>query len=202
MSLHALKEALPSYAKDLKLNLSSLPKTPGLSARQLWGAALAVAVASRNGRVIRAISAEAEAALEEAEIEAAKAAASIMSMNNIYYRFVHLAGPDRYGTLPARLRMQVIGRPGVDRLDFELWCTAVSAVNGCGMCIESHERELTEKGLDRTSIQNAARIAAIVHGVAVTLEGEAHSAAAGRAGEVGAELDREGAETEPALAGA
>ena len=68
---------------------------------------------------------------------AAKAAAAIMGMNNVYYRSLHLLKNPEYRTLPARLRMNIIANPGVDKVDFELWCTAVSAVNGCGMCLDS-----------------------------------------------------------------
>ena len=78
--------------------------------------------------------------------------------------------------VPARLRMNVIGKPGVDKADFELWCLAVSAINGCGVCIDSHEKILREAGLTAEQIQAAVRIAATVHGVAATLDGEAHSA--------------------------
>jgi alkyl hydroperoxide reductase subunit D len=122
MTIEALKDSLPDYARDLKLNLSSL------------------------------------------------------AMNNIYYRFTHLASAEDYKTLPARLRMNVIGKPGVDKVDFELWCLAVSAINGCGVCVDSHEKILRGAGLSAEQIQAAARIAAVVHAVAATLEGEAHSA--------------------------
>lgn len=185
MSLDALKAALPAYAKDLKLNVSSIPKTAGLSESQLWGTALSAAVATREEGVIQAVAAEARDRLSEAEIDAAKGAAAIMGMNNIYYRFVHLAGVDRYAGLPARLRMQIVGNPGVDRSDFELWCLAVSAIHGCGMCIESHDRELAQRGVERSTVQNAVRIASILHGVAVTLAAE-ESASGESAAEVAA----------------
>ena len=70
-------------------------------------------------------------------LNAAKSAAAIMGMNNIYYRFLHLVEDGEYSTMPARLRMNIIANPGVDKVDFELWCTTVSAVNGCGMCLDS-----------------------------------------------------------------
>jgi alkyl hydroperoxide reductase subunit D len=85
---------------------------------------------------------------------------------------VHLASAPDYKTLPARLRMNVIGKPGVEKVDFELWSLAVSAVNGCGMCIDSHERELRKAGLGAEQIQTAVRIASVVHAVAATLAGE------------------------------
>jgi lipoyl-dependent peroxiredoxin subunit D len=181
MSIEALKTQLPEYAKDLKLNLSSVAAEAALNDQQRWGALVATAIASRNGAVIRAIEAEAKAKLSPEALAAAKTAAAIMAMNNVYYRFVHLVGQDDYRTMPARLRMNALAKPGVDKADFELWSLAVSAVNGCGLCIESHEKVLRDHGVSRESIQAAVRIAAVVHAVAVTLEAEnpvAYAAAA------------------------
>jgi alkyl hydroperoxide reductase subunit D len=172
MSIDDLKAALPDYAKDLKLNLSNVLSTPGLSAQQIWGTALASALASRNGKVIKAIAAEAAQHLSPEAQNAAKAAAAIMGMNNIYYRFVHLASDKEYSTLPAKLRMNVIANPGVEHLDFELFSLAVSAINGCGMCIDSHEQVVVKKGATREMVQNVVRIASVIHGIAVTLDGE------------------------------
>ena len=172
MSIDALKSRLPDYAKDLKLNLSGLPNTPGLSPQQLWGTILAAAVAARNGEVIAAVAEEARQHLDEAAQQAAKAAAAIMSMNNVYYRFTHLVGNREYAGMPAKLRMNVIANPGVDKVDFELWSLAVSAINGCGTCIDSHEREVVGKGLTKEAVQNAVRIAAIVYAVSTVLEAE------------------------------
>jgi alkyl hydroperoxide reductase subunit D len=172
MSLDTLKERLPGYAKDLKLNLSSLANEAALTPQQLAGTFVVSALASRNAEVTAAILAEFAPRLSPEALEAAKAAAAIMAMNNIYYRFVHLSSSSDYKTLPAKLRMNIIGRPGVDKADFELWSLAVSAINGCGMCIDAHERQLREAGLAIDAIQAAVRIAAVVHGVAATLAGE------------------------------
>ena len=171
MSIETLKSALPDYAKDLKLNLASVAAETLLTEQQRWGALLATAIASRNGLVLRAIEAEAATKLSPEAITAAKTAAAIMAMNNVYYRFVHLVGGE-YHTLPARLRMNALAKPGVEKADFELWSLAVSAVNGCGLCLEAHEKVLREHGVAREAIQAAARIAAVVHAVAVTLEAE------------------------------
>ena len=173
MALDALKEALPAYARDTKLNLSSVITTSKLPEQQLWGTVVAVALASRSARVIQELVEEAKGHLTDEAMTAAKAAASVMAMNNIYYRTVHLLGDEEYANLPARLRMQVIGNPGVDKNDFELWCLAVSAVNGCGRCLESHEKVLRSAGWTREPIQEAVRIAAVVHAAAATLDGEA-----------------------------
>ncbi|WP_433227750.1 carboxymuconolactone decarboxylase family protein [Actinomadura formosensis] len=173
MSVDALKSALPGYAKDTKLNLGSLTTTSQLTEQQLWGTVLACALATRSATVIRELAEEAGGYLSAEAFEAAKGAASIMAMNNVYYRATHLIGDETYATLPARLRMSIIGRPGVDKVDFELWCLAVSAINGCGQCLESHEKVVREGGLSRELIQEALRIAAVVNAAAATLDAEA-----------------------------
>ncbi len=172
MTIDTLKERLPDYAKDLKLNLSSLSRDEALTPQQRAGTFLASALASRNADVIKAIDGEVSGDLSQEARDGAKAAAAIMGMNNIYYRFVHLASADDYKTLPAKLRMNVIANPGVDKADFELWSLAVSAVNGCGMCIDAHEAELRKAGLSSQQIQAAVRIASVVHAVASVLDGE------------------------------
>jgi len=172
MSIEALKNALPGYAKDQKLNLGSLAIDPTLSAQQLAGTFVASALASRNATVIREIVDEYAPKMTAEALTAAKAAASIMGMNNIYYRFTHLVGGD-YKNLPAKLRMNIMARPGVEKVDFELWSLAVSAINGCGMCMESHEQIVRQGGLSAEQVQTAIRIASVVHAVAATLDGEA-----------------------------
>jgi lipoyl-dependent peroxiredoxin subunit D len=171
MTIEALKERLPEYAKDIKLNLGTLVTEPSLTTQQRAGTFIASALASRNAEVTRAIVTEFAPQLSPEALNAAKAAAAIMGMNNIYYRFVHLVGGD-YERLPAKLRMNVIGKPGVEKVDFELWSLAVSAVNGCGLCLTSHEKVVREAGLGQEQVQAAIRIAAVVHAVAATLEGE------------------------------
>ncbi|MEY4879009.1 MAG: alkyl hydroperoxide reductase AhpD [Pseudomonadota bacterium] len=173
MSLETLKQNLPEYAKDLKLNLSSLASETLLSEQQRAGTFVVSALASRHAGTIQAILAEFGPKLSAEAMTAARAAASIMGMNNIYYRFTHLASSPDYRTLPAKLRMNVIGKPGVEKADFELWSLAVSAINGCGMCIDSHEKVLRHAGMTAEQIQAAVRIASVVHAVAATLEGEA-----------------------------
>jgi alkyl hydroperoxide reductase subunit D len=178
MTIEALKDTLPDYAKDLKLNLSSLANETLLTEQQRAGTFIACALAARNEAVTKAILASFAPLLSPEALDAAKAAAAIMAMNNIYYRFTHLASAEDYKTLPARLRMNVIGKPGVDKADFELWCLAVSAINGCGVCIDSHEKILRQAGFSAEQVQAAVRIAAVVHAVAATLDGEAHGVAA------------------------
>ena len=156
-----LYELFPDYARDLKINLQNVLKQPELTEQQTWGTAVASAVASRNPQLIIAVLAKAAQHLTPEAMGAAKSAAAVMGMNNIYYRFQHLSGNERYGQIPARLRMQAIRSHASDPLDFELWCTAVSAINGCGACVTSHENVLREKGVTEETILAAIRIASV-----------------------------------------
>jgi alkyl hydroperoxide reductase subunit D len=172
-TLDALRDALPDYARDLKLNLGSVLSptgAPGLTERQIWAVALGAAEASRNPAFAAAIGELAAAHLDAAYQTGARAAAAIMGMNNVYYRFLHLVDDPEYGRMPARLRMSVIGNPGMDKIEFELVCLAVSAINGCGTCVASHERQVREHGVSREAVQSAIRIAATVHAVAGVLD--------------------------------
>jgi alkyl hydroperoxide reductase subunit D len=181
MSLEALRDTLPDYAKDLKLNLSTLAGETVLTDVQKAGTFISCALASRNPALIRATVAQFGGMLSPEALSGAKAAAAIMGMNNIYYRFLHLVENPDYKTMPAKLRMNVIANPGADKMDFELWCVAVSAINGCGMCIESHEAKLRQHGVSKETIQAAIRIASVMHAVAATLEGEDAMAGAAEA---------------------
>ncbi|HYM41244.1 MAG TPA: carboxymuconolactone decarboxylase family protein [Steroidobacteraceae bacterium] len=172
-TLETIRESLPAYARDLQLNLGSVLTTagaPGLDERQIWAVALASALASRNAAFSRELAALAASHLDAAHVTAAHAAAAIMGMNNVYYRFLHLVEDPEYAKLPARLRMSVIGSPGIAKADFELLALAVSAINGCGSCVAAHERQLRQHGLGREAVQSAVRIAATVHAVARVLE--------------------------------
>ena len=177
MALDKIRDLVPDYAKDLKLNLSALLNDATLTEQQRWGTLVATALAARNPALSAAVVGDAQAALSPPALNAAKAAASIMAMNNIYYRFTHLASDPDYATMPARLRMNVIANPGVEKADFELWSLAVSAINGCGKCIDAHDQVLRQAGVTREAIQQAVRIASVVHAVAATLDGEATIAA-------------------------
>ncbi|MCU0839498.1 MAG: carboxymuconolactone decarboxylase family protein [Rhodospirillales bacterium] len=177
MSLETLKQSLPDYAKDLKLNLASLATEAALTDQQRAGTFVASALATGHPIVIAAVLGEFSPTLSPAALTAARAAAAIMAMNNVYYRFVHLASAPDYKSLPAKLRMNVIGRPGVEKVDFELWSLAVSAINGCGMCIDAHEQVLRQAGVGVEAIQASVRIAAVVNAVAATLAAEQASGA-------------------------
>jgi len=172
MSIDALKEQFPDTARDIKLNLSKVLSeegAPGLTQAQIYATALACAHATRSVPLIEAMTAEVNGKISAEEINAAKAAATIMAMNNVYYRFIHLAADDEIKKMPANLRMQVIASPGVPKVDFEIYSLAVSAINGCGMCMESHVHEVVKGGLTKQGAQSAIRIAAVVNAAAQAL---------------------------------
>jgi alkyl hydroperoxide reductase subunit D len=173
MSIDALIESLPNYAKDLKLNYSSLIRqNTELTPQQLWGAVLASALATRNPGLTEAVLAEAANHLTPQALDAAKAAAAVMGMNNVYYRFLHLTSNEKYATLPARLRMNVMRTHGVDPIDFELWGIAVSAINGCGKCVDSHEKVVREKGTGEETVLAIVRVASVIHAIGAVLDAE------------------------------
>lgn len=172
MELEQFLERCPEYARDLKLNLGAVLRQPELTPRQTWGTAVACAIAARNPRVTAALLGEAARHLEEPALFAAKAAAAVMGMNNVFYRFRHLTSNEKYAAMPARLRMQVIRSHASDPVDFELWCLAVSAINACGVCVDSHEKVLREKGVSEETILAAVRIASTIHALAAVMDTE------------------------------
>ncbi|MDX3708388.1 carboxymuconolactone decarboxylase family protein [Streptomyces europaeiscabiei] len=173
MSLDTLMSAIPDYAKGLRRNLDSVLGDSALSAQQLWGTVLATAIASRSAVVLRELAPEARARLSPAAYTAAKSAAAAMALSNVFFRTRHLLSDHAYGELRTGLRTKVIGGPGVDRVDYELWALAVSAINACGACLDSHEQALRKAGVGRETVQEAFRIASVVQAVGVTLDAEA-----------------------------
>jgi len=163
--IESYRENLKDYAKDIRLNLSSVlsPEgTPGLSPKQSAFVALACAYAARSKALAEAILADSSTLFGDAEVEAAKAAATIMAMNNVFYRTQHHVENAELKAMPPRLRMNVIGKPGIEKLDFELASLAVSAIGGCAKCVNSHVNEVVKGGLTPEAAHSAIRIAATV----------------------------------------
>ena len=166
MSLKPFAETLPDYAKDIRLNLGSILSDQLMPAERKLALLLACAHGSGYKPLVDAAEAEAAGKLSDVQANAARGAAAVMAMNNVYYRFVHLVANAEYGKMPARLRMNFIGSHGVAKEEFELMSLAVSAMNGCGLCIDSHERVLLEHGVKLDAIQAAVRIAAVMKALA------------------------------------
>ena len=173
MSIEPLIELLPEYARDLGQNLKHLAEETCLSDQRKWGTFLASACATGEPRVTKAAAEAATAGgLSEEASRAARAAAAIMGMNNVYYRTIHLLENREYQTLPAKLRMNIIANPGVDKTDFELWCLAVSAINACAACLDAHEEELKKRAVPAIQVQASLRIAAVIVATARVLGSE------------------------------
>lgn len=166
MSLKEFADTLPDYAKDLRLNLSSILNDQQLGDERKNGLLLACAHGSGYRPLVLAAEGEVADKLSGQYADAARGAAAVMAMNNVYYRFVHLVANPEYGTMPARLRMNLIGSHGIAKEDFELFSIAVSAMNGCGMCMDSHERVLLQHGVKPDTIQAAVRIGAVMKALA------------------------------------
>jgi alkyl hydroperoxide reductase subunit D len=172
--IEQLNQQLGASAKDIRLNLANVlteEGAPGLMINQIYGIALACAYSSKHPLLIDVMRHESSRYLSDEAIAAAHVAATMMAMNNIYYRFTHLVSSDVYKSMPAKLRMTVLANPGVPKVDFELSCLAVSAINGCGMCMDSHRVLLEKEGASREAIQSAVRIAAVIHAAGVGLLG-------------------------------
>ena len=169
-ALDAVRAAIPEIAKDIRVNLQSVLASGALSPAQRWGAAIASAAASRNPVLREAVLADARREVDEAVVEDALAAAALMAMNNVYYRFRHMVGKPSYSEKPARLRMMRLAKPAANKVDFELFALAVSAINACETCIQAHEKVVIDGGLTDDHVNDAVRIAATIHAAAVALE--------------------------------
>jgi alkyl hydroperoxide reductase subunit D len=169
-TLEALRDALPEVARDTRINLQSVLVPGTLTKEQVWGTAVATAAAARRADLLAAIVAQARIEAGDAVVDDGLAAASLMAMNNVFYRFRHLVGKPSYADKPARLRMQRLAKPATNKIDFELFSLAVSAINDCETCVQAHEHTVIEGGLTEDHVQDAVRIAAVVHAAAVSLE--------------------------------
>lgn len=173
MKMEDVRASIPDFGRDIRLNLEAVlaPDTaPGLTPAQIWGIALACAHSVESKELVAAVHAEGGEVLMESTREAARGAATIMGMNNVYYRAIHLMGDPELKTLPARLRMNIIGKPGIEKADFELMCFAVSALSGCGQCMTAHLHELRKAGVADQGIHSALRIASVFQGAQKALQ--------------------------------
>jgi lipoyl-dependent peroxiredoxin subunit D len=166
-----LAEAFTDVAKDIRMNLQNVLQPGTLNADQVWGTAIACAHAARSDVLKQAIEADARAAgIGDGVIADAKAAAVLMGMNNVIYRFKHLLGKEEYEKRPIRLRMQRLAQVTSNKADFELFCLAVSAINNCQSCVGAHEETVLKHGLTPDHVWDSVRIAATIHAAAVATE--------------------------------
>jgi alkyl hydroperoxide reductase subunit D len=168
VATHPFVEFLPGYAEDVKTNLAAVlePDSPGLTERQTLGIALAAAYATRHPETAQWAGAIVKDRLSAEEVRAAKVAATLMAMNNVYYRFIEFLGDPEYKAMPTRLKMTGLASHGIDKAAFEMMLLAASTVNGCAYCVGVHARKLIQAGLTKEAVQSVGRIAGVVSAAA------------------------------------
>ena len=162
-----IKEALPEYAKDTKLNLDSVINRSTLDITVANGCALAAAMATGNGKLVAFIQSSMEDAKER---DAALTASSLMGMNNVWYPYVEMADDEQLKGLPAQLRMNAIAtHGGTTKARFEAYSLAASIVGKCHFCVKAHYETLKQEGYTVEQLRDIGRIAAVITSVARVL---------------------------------
>ena len=175
MSVEVIKTALKDYARDIRINIGNIltrEDSPGLTEKQIFGCAISTAIALKNSFLTKHLLLSAKSLITDQDLSGIKTAVSLMGMNNIYYRTLHLAEDKELSQRPARLRMTMMRNHGLDQKDFEIYALAVSVLFGCGMCIKSHTAKLKQEGLSTSAVQSIIRISAVIHGAHQSLNPE------------------------------
>lgn len=166
MSLDELRQRIPDWAKDIRLNLEAVVLRSSLPPAEALGAALASAFAARCPALVEALTAQ----MEPADAQAALTAAALMGMNNTWYPFVEMAGDDELKTLRPELRMNAYAsHGGVSKRQFEAYALAASIVGKCRYCVQSHYALLKQEGMKTQQLRDIGRIAAVVRAAAGVL---------------------------------
>lgn len=166
-SLSDLKASLAEETKDLRLNLDAVLRADKIDPAQTYAVALASALFLRDVELADALLAESAGALTPDAVTDARAAAAIMAMNTVYYRFRHMIGKESYNQKPAGLRMNRMIRPATTKALFELCSMACAALAGCEACLKAHEASLLKEGMTEDQVHDCVRIAAVVNGFSV-----------------------------------
>lgn len=157
-----VKNSIPDYAKDIKLNLDAVINRSGLDEVDAHACALAAAIMANNSELAYEISLNGPL-MGTPEREAAKTAAALMAMNNTYYPFIEMTGDDQLKGLPAGLRMNAYAtHGGVSKVKFEMYALAASVVGKCEFCVKSHYELLKKEGMTVQQLQDVGKIAAVV----------------------------------------
>lgn len=167
--VNVIKEGLPEYAKDTKLNLDAVLLRSSLDPLVAQGCALAAAFAAGNGRLTTAIDAEIE---DRKEADAALAAATVMAQNNVWYPYVEMVADPALSGLPAQLRMNsIMSHGGTSKKNFEAYALAASIIGKCHACVTAHYNTLKREGMTIENLRDIGRIAAVINSAAKVLNG-------------------------------
>jgi len=168
MSLDALVATIPDTCKDLRLNLPAVLRNATIEPAQAWTAAISSAWFIGNPELAAALTGDASD-LTPAHVEDAQAAAALMGMTTVYYKFRHLVGKETYTEKRAGLRMNRMSQPATNKVLFEICALACAAISGCEACIRAHEHSLLEAGLSEDQVLEVIRIAAVVNGFSTAM---------------------------------
>jgi len=169
-NMFKLAEADHRYLRDLRINVGNALNYANLSKKESLLLALAVAANEKHTHlkesVLRLLDSENVSASEIAETYAC---VSLMNVNNVFYRFRHFTKASYYNDTPAGIKMNVMMNPVLGKEFFELMSLALSAVNGCEMCVNAHEDSVKKHGASEARIYDAIRLASIFKGFAAIL---------------------------------
>ena len=161
-----IKNSIPDHSKDIRLNLDAVINRSGLDEVDAHACALAAALSANNGPLAYLIQSNSILTDNSAECDAAKTAASLMGMNNVYYPFVEMTEDPQLKGLPAGLRMTAYAtHGGVSKKKFEMYALCASIVGKCNFCVKSHYDLLKKEGMTVTELQAVGKIAAVVNAV-------------------------------------
>jgi len=167
--LASIKEIIPDYAKDIRLNLDAVISRSSLSPEDAVGSALAAAYAAKSKFLIDAF----KSGLSDTDANAALTAAALMGMNNVWYPYPEMSDDAQLKTLAPQLRMNAYAtHGGVDKKRFELFALVASIIGKCHFCVKSHYATLKQEGLSTEQLRDAGRIAAVVNAAAQVLAAE------------------------------
>lgn len=170
-NMQALLNAESRFIKDLKINTSNaLNNTQYISQKEALLLALAVAVNEKSELLqVSFTSLAKEAGATEAEIAEMIACTSLMNTNNVFYRFRHFMQKDFYNNQPAGIKMSIMMNPVTGKEFFELVSLVISSINGCEMCVSSHEQSVLQHGSSESKVFEAVKTGAIIKGLITAL---------------------------------
>jgi alkyl hydroperoxide reductase subunit D len=170
--LASIKELIPDYAKDIRLNVDGTIARSSLEGNDAVGVALAAAYAAKATKIVNVI--RASGALSPEEINGVLTAAALMGMNNVWYPYLEMADNADLKTQPAGLRMNAYAtHGGIDKRRFEMFALAASIIGKCHFCVKSHYENLVADGMTTTQLRDVGRIAAVINAAALAIEAEA-----------------------------
>ncbi|HMN23018.1 MAG: carboxymuconolactone decarboxylase family protein [Ignavibacteriaceae bacterium] len=172
-ALEMMSDGETKYLRDLRVNVKNVLTSTNIQSKESYLLALSIAVNEKNDLLVKSFTEKAkELEASEAEIAETIACASMLASNNVFYRFRHFTKDTNpaYQTMPAGIKMNVMMNPVLGKELFELMSLAVSAVNGCESCVNSHEESVRKLGASDARIFDAIRLASVIRGLTLIIK--------------------------------